>query len=294
MTLRPIGPPAPFVVGVPRSGTTLLRLLLDAHPDLAIPSETGFAFVLGALPPDASRDDLFDGLVGLHTWGDLGVSRDDLAAEFARLLPASAGEGLRAFYRLYAAQRGKSRWGDKTPVHVEYMDVLAEALPEARFVHIVRDGRGVAASWRGLAFAPGDGSIEAIATAWSTGVEAAQRMGAGLPHYREVRYEQLVDDPEATLRELCDFLELPFDGAMLRAHEHAPERLGEVASIKAAGGVHRLPDGDLRPFELTLHPPDAGRAEAWRNELTGDEVARFEAIAGSALAARGYAPAGRR
>ena len=71
--------------------------------------------------------------------------------------------GLRAFYRGYAAARGKTRYGDKTPMHATDIDVLSRVLPEARFIHIIRDGRDVAASLRGLPFAPGDGGIAAIA-----------------------------------------------------------------------------------------------------------------------------------
>ena len=67
--------------------------------------------------------------------------------------------GLRAFYRGYAAARGKTRYGDKTPMHATDIDVLSRVLPEARFIHIIRDGRDVAASLRGLPFAPGDGGL---------------------------------------------------------------------------------------------------------------------------------------
>src|SRR3712207_6194979 len=78
------GSPAPFIIGMERSGTTLLRLLLDAHPDLALPSETGFGVALDAIDwRAAGPDELLEAITALPTWPDLAVSRDELAAAFA-------------------------------------------------------------------------------------------------------------------------------------------------------------------------------------------------------------------
>lgn len=281
--------PAPFIVGVPRSGTTLLRLQLDAHPDLAIPAETGFgplaARFEGSTP---TPGELLDALTSLSTWEDLGVERERLAAAFAEIQRWSVGAGLRAYYRTYAATHGKERYGDKTPGHADYMDVLARTLPEARFIHIIRDGRDVAASLRGLPFAPGDGGIEAIARLWRDTLWRARRTGAKLAHYAEVRYERLVTEPEAVLRELCDFLDLPFDGALLRAHDRAGERLAEMRSAEVRPeGVVRLADG-TEVFARTSRPPDPSRVGRWREALSEHEVSRFERFAGGALGDAGY------
>ena len=87
--------------------------------------------------------------------------------------------------------------------HAADMDALFRASPEARFIHIIRDGRDVAASLRGLPSAPGDGGIAAIAALWRDTIWRARRAAAHLPHYTEVRYEALVSEPERVLRELC-------------------------------------------------------------------------------------------
>jgi hypothetical protein len=283
--------PAVFVVGVARSGTTLLRLQLDSHPELAIPPETGFGALLtsfGERP--IGPDGLLDALAGLPTWPDLGIDRAQLGAAFAELDEWNAGAGLRAYYRAYAAMHGKARWGDKTPGNIAHMPALANAFPEARFIHIIRDGRDVAASLRGLPFAPGDGSVAAVAAHWRDSVDRAQRAGATLPHYREVRYETLVTDPEATLRGLCDFAELAFDPAMLRAHEGARDRLAELRSVRLEeDGFVRLPD-NTRVRARTLGPPDPARVGRWREALTEHDVVSFEALAGGALSALGYEP----
>jgi hypothetical protein len=170
-----------------------------------------------------------------------------------------------------------------------HMDTLAGALPEAHFLHIIRDGRDVAASLRRMPFAPGDGSMAAIAAAWRDTVWRTRRLGRAVPHYHEVRYERLISEPEAVLREVCDYLSLDFDPAMLRAHERAEERLAEMRTTTMADGVMRLPGGT----EIATHtqqPPDPSRVGRWRKQLSEHDVTRFERFAGGALALEGYRP----
>jgi hypothetical protein len=283
--------PAPFIVGVPRSGTTLLRLQLDAHPELALPAETGFGEVARRFEGSAvARDELLDALTSMPTWADLAMSRDELADLLAEVEDWDLSSGLRAFYSGYAAARGKSRYGDKTPMHATDIDVLSRVLPEARFIHIIRDGRDVAASLRGLPFAPGDGGIPAIAALWRDTIWRARRAAADLPHYTEVRYEALVTEPERVLRELCDFLELDFAPEMLLAHERAYERLAEMSSVTVnPEGVVRLQDG-TEVVARSLRPPQPDRVGRWRSALSEHDVARFERFAGGALAQDGYQP----
>jgi hypothetical protein len=281
--------PVPFIVGVERSGTTLLRLQLDSHPELAIPPETGVGAVVARLRRlEARPHDLLDALADLPSWRDLGSSREELAAAFEELPVWSLADGLRCYYRLYAARHGKPRWGDKTPRHIEYIEELASLLEEARVLHLIRDGRDVAASVRGLPFAPGDGSIEAIARAWQDRVAAARRQGAAVPHYREVRFERLLAAPEETLRELCDFLDLEYTDALLQSHQRARDRLREISGVRLDGHEAILEESGHRLTARTLSPPDASRVGRWRDALTDGEVRRFEAIAGGTLAALGY------
>ena len=284
--------PAPFIVGVARSGTTLLRLQLDAHPDLAIPPETYFGSVLrGLATRNLGPAELLDAIWRLPHRDDFGIGREELATRFEEIPEWTPGEGLRAYFGLYAARWGKRRWGEKTPAHCLHMDLLAEHLPEARFIHIVRDGRDVAASLRGLPFAPGDGSIEAIATAWRGHIRRARELAQRVPHYREVRYEHLVSEPELVLHEVCAFVELPFDPVMLRAHERADRRLEELKAVRMVNGTVRRPEQRRALHALTRQPPDASRSGRWRSALSERELARFEAVAGDLLAELGYEPA---
>ena len=111
--------PAPFVVGVGRSGTTLLRLMLDAHPELAIPPETHFApGLIERAHEGAGADALVDEIVGTRAWADFGIQAERLRERVTALGEGGAATVLRAFYGLCAEREGKPRWGDKTPIYV--------------------------------------------------------------------------------------------------------------------------------------------------------------------------------
>src|ERR1700749_1142202 len=114
--------PMPFIVGSPRSGTTLLRFMLDAHPELAIPPETGFLTLGPKLKGrgDKLRERFFQEVVNYPksspNWPDFEIPEGTFRAALAEINPFTVSDGYRAFYRLYAARFGKARWGDKTPL----------------------------------------------------------------------------------------------------------------------------------------------------------------------------------
>lgn len=281
--------PLPFVVGAPRSGTTLLRLMLDAHSQLAIPPETGFVPSLLALGTEATPEKAVALMVGFESWPDFGLEARALAEELQARECRTPAEALRGFQRLYAARQGKPRAGDKTPSYALHLDPIAETWPEARIVHLIRDGRDVAHSWRPLWFAPGR-DIATLAAAWAGHVEAARAFGRRRPErYFELRYELLVADPALALGALCDFLELSFEPPMLRPHERAPERLGEHRGRWRADGSQWLSREDrLRQQGALLEAPHTGRIGVWREHWTEAETREFERAAGGLLSELGY------
>ncbi|MDQ2675442.1 MAG: sulfotransferase, partial [Actinomycetota bacterium] len=215
------GPSAPFVVGVGRSGTTLLRLMLDAHPQMAMPPETHFfESVLAAsgrlrFGPEqallAIRED------PRRRWNDFGITEDELLDRFEAIEPFNVSDALRAFYALYAEKQGKPRWGDKTPTYVKTMRRIQRALPEARFIHVIRDGRDVTLSNNKRMLERGHRDplpAETSAARWRKRIETARADSAHLDAYLEIRYEDLVADTEPALRRVCDYLELDFDPVM--------------------------------------------------------------------------------
>jgi hypothetical protein len=271
----------PFIVGSPRSGTTLLRAMFDSHSDLAIPPESYFIVGLyrrladGQHPLD--REAFLAKLMAHERFGRWGIGPHEVAAAFDRDVPATYADAIRSVYRLYAKVRGKSRYGDKTPRYSIDVPLLAELFPEARFIQIVRDGRDVALSLMDVRL--GQGHVREAALLWRARVRAARRAGVvlGPYRYREVRYEDLVDDPESILTRLCSFIDLDFEPSMLRYFE----RIGEIPD--PALGVRYRPGHHSR---LRL-PPTKGLRD-WRSQMSRDDLAVFEADAGDLLSELGY------
>lgn len=280
---RPPGPesvpPLVFIVGSGRSGTTLLRAMCDAHRDLAITHEAHFvaamgrhhrryegngSFATGRFVADLYRDPKFR---------QVGVDRGSVERALRSSPPRSFAEAVHEVFAVHARSRGKSRAGDKTPGYVLRMPLLARLFPEARFVHLVRDGRDVAVAFSEVSFGPHDAGE--AATYWKRRVGRGRRAGRALgpDRYLEVRYEELVADSEPVLRGVCDFVGLPFDAAMLRYHE------GSSRSVADTG----IPEAHQR----LLLPPTGGLRN-WREEMPADDVRLFEAVAGDLLDDLGY------
>src|SRR5580692_2896772 len=217
----------PLIVGVPRSGTTLLRLMLDSHPLLAIPPETGFLASVCDLrksKPTARR--LFELMTQFPpeaaNWPDFNLDAGQLWQVLEKIQPFDLAEGVRGFYRLYATNQGKLRYGDKTPTYGAHIRSIEQLLPEAHFVHIFRDGRDVCLSLRSMWFAPGR-DIPTLAAYWQQQFKATRTAGRRAASYMEVRYEDLVMQPEFHLNEICRFLDLVFHPQMLSYWQRAPK-----------------------------------------------------------------------
>jgi Sulfotransferase family len=288
---EPGGPPSPFVVGVGRSGTTLLRLMLDSHPELAIPPETGF--VPDVIRACGRRGTDAAAVVGLlreqRSWGDFDLDEAELQRRIASAPRTDAASALRALYGLYAEGQGKPRWGDKTPAYVKRMPMIERALPEARFVHVIRDGRDVALSRARRAIRE-PAPPERAAETWRNRILRARDQAGRLDHYLEVRYEDLVTDTESTLRRVASAIELEWDPAMLRYHEHAWERLAEISrDLPAKGSKAERPGAErAAAHALAKEPPAPDRIAAWREGMDEPDRAAFESVAGDLLAELGY------
>ena len=284
-------PPAPFIVGTGRSGTTLLRLLMDRHSAFAIPPETHWLSAVirtARANHDDPRAAVRATLEKSHNWVDMGFT----PAQFEHLIdsfdPSDLTGFLRTIYARYAQREGAARFGDKTPIHLLCMTEIAQALPEARFVHVIRDGRDVATSHRKLWFGPGEDMNEA-ATMWMWRIARARQQAQFLPHYMEIRYEDLVSDTRATLEKVCAFVGVEFEEAQLTAYRRAPERLKELGPLNAGG---RVLSAEQRQsiHALTARPPDPSRIGRFRDDLTTDQINQFERVAGGFLKDLGYAP----
>ena len=290
---KPGGPPAPFVVASPRSGTTLLRMMLDAHPEVAVPFETHFVpELIGAVEDGVGPDGALAVLTEHRRWGDFGLERDALLERLRSHDPLQPGDAVRSFYTLYAESQGKPRWGDKTPEYVEYMQPIAAAVGEAHFVHVIRDGRDVALSrirWRQKRSGKTP-PVRRMARRWKEAITVAREQAREVEHYLEVRYEDLVSEPERTLRRICDFVELPFDEAMLDYHQGASERMAEIDRTLPGTSDRVELDGSQRlaKHEMATKPPEKERIFAWRRDMSPEDRSEFAAVAGKLLDELGY------
>jgi hypothetical protein len=274
--------PFPFVVGSVRSGTTMLRLMLNRHPELAIPGEAYFPVQLwprrqrylgpAGFDMQLLTDDLLEDPDHPDFRDNWGLDPEYVRAELPRRRADDYPDALRRVYELYAEAHGKPRYGNKTPVFVRRMGMLTEMFPEATFVHLIRDGRDVAMSMLEQAWGPT--RLTDAAALWKHLVEEGRSGGArlGSQRYLEVRYEELVADPESTLERVCAHIGVAPSPEMLRYHEDALDHLPPR--------VHHL---DQR---LT-RPPTAGLRD-WRRAMSAADLETFEAIAGDLLEELGY------
>ena len=190
-----VAPPI-FIIGSPRSGTTLLRLILDSHPRISCGEETHFL-----------RD--LESIVGRH-WdlvSTYGIDRAWWLGQIHDLYTRFQAEVL--------ARSGKSRWAEKDPTYTLHLDFIEELFPDALYIHLVRDGHDVVASFRDRwGYKSG---ARAAKSEWARYVRAAQVLGKRLPASRflEIRYERLVADSETEGRRLFEFLGEPWDPAVL-------------------------------------------------------------------------------
>ncbi len=293
MTMATGQNPFLFVVGCPRSGTTLLQRMLDAHPQLAVANDTHFIpCALEAVPPrsvgdedalsDASRlPELISWVRGYYRFARMGL--DDASFCEAAAAAHTYREFVSLLYGQFARKHGKERGGEKTPAYVRHLPLLHRLFPWARSVHIIRDGRDAALSiveWacrngrqKGPAkLAPWrEEPMATCALWWRWQVRLGRRSGSVLPPgtYREVRYEELVADPEGVLRSIVSFLGLPFSARMLCFNE-GKVRHQEGLSAKKA-----------------WLPPTPGLRD-WRTQMKPNDVELFEALAGDLLSELGY------
>jgi hypothetical protein len=283
-------PPMPFIVGSGRCGTTLLRMMLDAHPTLAIPPETHFIPTLASVFSDPSKDldEFLHALSGFHTWSDFGLEVGALDDALRSAGPFDLTHALRTFYRLYAEKCEKTRWGDKTPMYFASMGLVQRVLPEARFIHVIRDGRDVALSIKDLWFGPD--SIQDIAGWWVSRIGEARSQVDELTWYLEIRYEDLVLNPERVLRDVCAFVDIPWDPVMLDYHLRAEGRLDEIRHDAPTHDRSAVIPAEQRVgiFSLVTEPPRADRTQRWRAEMSLAARAQFEGTAGALLEELGY------
>jgi protein-tyrosine sulfotransferase len=257
------GEPHIVMGGAPRSGTTVLRRLFDRHPQVCCGAETKI-FVPAAV-----------NLAWLAQ--SYAVPLPELRA--MRAAAPSQGAFIDAFAARVRADTGKARWAEKTPQNIRNLDWILARFPQASVIHVIRDGRDVVCSmrqhpdWRWVGggwqkvLAPR--AIESYARRWLDDT-AAGMSWRGDPRYVEVRYEDLLADPPAVLRAICDGIGVTAD----------LEWLARVAQRADGAGQTERPD-----YEGALSGASVGR---WREDLTAAERREVERLCRPRLRELGY------
>lgn len=268
-----------FVLGCGRSGTTVLRLMLNRHPNIAIPGETWFfpdvdadRGRIDAMPEADWRSCLTQRIVESAVFPELGVTREALATELARIPRGDWPSVVSCVNRAFARAERKPRWGDKTPGYVRCLPVIKRLFPDASIIHVIRDGRDVTLSFLEQPFGP-NGILEG-ADYWRADVERGQRDGPRLfgAAYLEVRYEELVSQPANVLERICENIREQFEPGMLEYSQSAQRYLYR----------------DHVWHNRTSEALTTTRSERWRAEMSKNNVALFELAAGSLLRRLGY------
>ena len=276
--------PYVFFVGCSRSGTTLIRRIGDAHPELAIVPEQHWVprywqRGIGITPEGMVTGDLLDMLLADRRFARLDLPFDEVVALIEGGAPRHYARFVSELFDLHGRLKGKRLVGEKTPGYVRHIPTLHQLWSDAKVVHMIRDGRDVALSlleWskaeRNVGRFPTweEDPVTTAALYWEWSVRLGRDARALLGgQYHELRYEALVADPEAECRKLCDFLALAYHPAMLRFHEGRTRSKPGLSAKKA-----------WRPVTPGLRH--------WREQMSPVDARRFEAATGPLLDELGY------
>jgi len=259
-----------FVIGSARSGTTLLRMILNAHPEVAVPPES--RFVVELYRSDEVRVEDFLARLDAHQrWASWDTPIESVRAQLAGMKTLPYPEAIEAAYLAFAKNRNKKRYGDKTPRYIEHIPLLSRLWPEAKFVHLVRDGREVALSYADVPFGPS--TVAKAAALWKERVVLGMEQGRALgpKRYTELRYELLLAHPQEEIESLCSFLDLDFDPAMLDYSEHARSEVLDRAKLYNPHVTKSIT-----------------KTRSWDEQMPPSQVEVFEAVAGDTLQELGY------
>ncbi|MCP4090219.1 MAG: sulfotransferase [Gammaproteobacteria bacterium] len=264
-----------FVVGMNGSGTTMLLDNLGRHPTVyGFPKETRLIPYLiaqqesfGDLHHDANFQKLWRTVLRLNVFQQVNNNTAVPLPENWKDFPRNLAAVLDGVFSYFSQQAGKQRWCEKTPQHVQHIRSIARLFPHAKFIHIIRDGRDCAASFnRRWHRTP-----ELTIYRWKNIVRngCSQGLQLGKEHYMEIHYEELTTDPSNGLSQVCNFLGIPFDPAVLESAQPYLQTENTESLQMEAGGLQ----------------PNSGKWKSYFNTKTRKSL---EKICGSTLAQHGY------
>lgn len=266
-----------FIFGSPRSGTSLLSRMLDSHENIVVPPESLLFKMFwsqqrhyGDLSQLGNQAELLKDMLATRVIG-YWSPRPHLDEVLPLIRRPGFGGVFEALILSTAAGKAASVWGEKSPGHVFYWPQIRQSFPQAKVVHIVRDGRDVAVSL--LQARMGPKTWDAAARLWKSYLVEMDRVRDSCPteNFCEIRYEDLLADPEGTLARVCASLGVHYSPAMLQFFEHKYEYRTDLTN---AANLQR--------------PLIASNKEKWRERMGAMQLREFEAVAGDCLLRYGY------
>lgn len=265
-----------FIVGAQRSGTTLLRLLLNSHSKIAIPEESSFLFPYLTPRLMQKREPLsseFKSIFFKYILGDSQFKKWKMNVDPTLLLlekNVSLRHLIGFLYYQFALQNGKTICGDKNPKFIRKLGLIADAYPKSKFIHLVRDGRDTYLSFKKKGHPSAD-SIAVAALEWKTKNNLCRKL---LDEHAErslcLRYEDLLQAPEDTLQEVCTFLSVDYEAGMLDFWKSADQFI------------------DKQHSELIFKPIEPKNIGKWKESFTRQEASAYTLIAGKTLQTYNY------
>lgn len=269
-----------FIVGCPRSGTTLLQSMLASHPDVILPDETGFYTRIypqyveewSELAEPENFNQALAATLDFYRIKDLGLDPTVVRSK-CQNEPQSWETIFLAILATYAQKHQAHRVGEKTPRHFACIELLHERFPQAKFVHLVRDPRAVVLSLMQAPF--GSNRIANSCNLWQEAIqihrEYAEQLGS--QKYQVIKYENLVRAPQATLKIICNFLNFEFSPQMLKFNQR--QELGFNKNY-------------LEHMSNTLKPLFTSSLERWKKELSSSQISIIQIILQDEMKLMGY------
>ncbi len=263
--------PPIFLVGCARSGTTLLKDLFNSHPDIKFPVESQFLlhfyYIFGDPKNDKEAITLLKHIKNESQFQKFKIKISENEIKEIR----SYSKFIDYIFTKYAKKYGGKRWGDKTPYYVLKLKTIIKLFPDAKIVHIIRDGRDVALSIIPKKF--GSNNVYTAAKSWKRHVEQGHKQGIkiGKNQYKEIRYEDLLNNQEEVLKSVCKFLDLKYTKKV-----HKPDYL-------FAGNIHGKITNRLSTKKIIKT-----NQMKWKTKMSKKDCLIFQSVAGDILKKNGY------